>query len=63
MSESGGIQSEETYVVSFDDTRATDCALVGGKSANLTQHVSADISVSAGFCVTIGSNMPHVGSS
>lgn len=40
MSEIGDIQ-KGTYVVSFDNTVATDRALVGGKGANLAQLASA----------------------
>src|SRR5699024_10765026 len=59
MSETGDIQAEGTYVVSFDDPRATERALVGGKGAlvggkgaNLAQLVGAGLPVPAGFCVT-----------
>ncbi|GAA0255573.1 PEP/pyruvate-binding domain-containing protein [Haladaptatus pallidirubidus] len=52
MSEIEDARTAGTYVVSLDDTRATNRALVGGKGANLAQLVEADLPVPAGFCVT-----------
>lgn len=52
MNEIGDIQAGDPYVVSFDDTRALNRALVGGKGANLAQLVNAGLPVPAGFCVT-----------
>jgi phosphoenolpyruvate synthase/pyruvate phosphate dikinase len=52
MSESEGIQAEETYVVSFDNTRVTDRALVGSKGANLARLAAAGLPVPEGVCVT-----------
>ena len=52
MSESEDARAAGTYVVSFDDARATNRALVGGKGANLAQLVEADLPVPTGFCVT-----------
>ncbi len=51
MNESEDIQ-KDTYIVGFDDAGATDCALVGGKGANLARLVEAGLPVPAGFCVT-----------
>lgn len=52
MSEIEDARAAGTYVVSLDDTRATNRALVGGKGANLAQLVEADLPVPVGFCVT-----------
>ncbi len=51
MSEAEGIH-DGTYVVSFDDTRAVERALVGGKGANLARLSNAGLPVPEGFCVT-----------
>jgi rifampicin phosphotransferase len=52
MSEIEDFQTEGTYVVSFDDDRATNRAFVGGKGANLARLAGAGLPVPAGFCVT-----------
>ncbi|RBI59763.1 pyruvate, phosphate dikinase [halophilic archaeon] len=52
MSEIEDARAAGTYVITFDDARATNRALVGGKGANLAQLVDADLPVPAGFCVT-----------
>lgn len=52
MSEINDSQTAGTYVVSFDDARATNRAFVGGKGANLARLAGAGLPVPAGFCVT-----------
>lgn len=51
MSENADIPEGE-YVVSFDETSATDRAFVGGKGANLARLSRAGLPVPDGFCVT-----------
>lgn len=41
------------YVLGFEELRADDLELVGGKGANLAELVHAGIPVPSGFCVTV----------
>ncbi len=52
MSDLEHTESTETYVVAFDDERATSRVLVGGKGANLARLATAGVPVPDGFCVT-----------
>ncbi|MDL5360474.1 PEP/pyruvate-binding domain-containing protein [Halalkalicoccus sp. NIPERK01] len=52
MSEIEHTETTPRYVVPFDDERATDRSLVGGKGANVARLVAAGLPVPPGFCVT-----------